>query len=365
MNFKFYFKESKLYDFLYFPGLVFSKERIEKSQGEYAGEEFYMKGYINLINRVEGKLKPYIKDIELFYDEQYTNSYDFVELITDIYTIFGYKDEKEYLNMLLDLDEKQIKSSIAYSILASNENNKEYSEEIMKKAENINKDQLISIIKELPVEPSTKWNLFMIIEEPMDHMRMYVNLMSSLLPIFEEIYYSYEDEVNNYGHYLVDFFNKNGSNGLKEISYSILDLDLIKDEENRVLISAIKQYALLVSSGSKNNYIVWGLKTEEYFKRMKEINENKVNERVHVFKNLGDKTRYEVLKLLAMGETSTKVIAKALGVSSATISYHISNLLQAKVIKPGITNDKYNYTVDYIFLEKIINELKEDMMFPN
>lgn len=363
MKFKFYPIESKIYDFLQFPSLVFKKERLERSLSEN-DKEIPLDSYINLINKAEEKLKPYIKDIELFYSKQFANSYDFIDLITDIHTNFGYKDEKEYLNMLLSLDEKQIITSIAYSIMASNENNRDFSEEIMKKAEAINKNEFLSIIKELPVEPATKWNLFLIIEEALKYMKMYVNLMYNLLPIFKEIYSSYEEEVKNYGQYLVDFLNKNGPEGLKEISYSILDTDIVNEEENIVLISAIEQYAVLISGTGKNNYIVWGVKTEEYFKKLKEVNENKVNERVQIFKNLGDKTRYEVLKLLSMEITSTKEIANTLGVSSATISYHLNNLLQAKIIKPGIANDKYNYIINYSFIEKIIDDFKEDIGIP-
>ncbi len=98
---------------------------------------------------------------------------------------------------------------------------------------------------------------------------------------------------------------------------------------------------------------------------MKEINENKTLERVQIFKNLGDKTRYEVLKLIAAGETSTKVIAKSLGVSSATVSYHLNNFLTSKVIRMDKSNNKFGYIVDYELLEDAIKGgFKKDLKFP-
>ena len=103
---------------------------------------------------------------------------------------------------------------------------------------------------------------------------------------------------------------------------------------------------------------------EEAFKKMKEINDNKINERVQVFKNLGDRTRYEVLKLIASGETSTKEIANRLGVTSATVSYHINNFLTSKVIKLDKSNTRFGYVVDYDLLNEIIEGLKEDLQFP-
>lgn len=103
---------------------------------------------------------------------------------------------------------------------------------------------------------------------------------------------------------------------------------------------------------------------EEAFRKMKEINENKIVERVQIFKNLGDKTRYEVLKLIAEGETSVKNIANQLGVSSATISYHINNFLTSKIIKFDKGKNKLNYVIDYELLEEVIKGLKDDLRFP-
>ncbi len=365
MKFKFYPIESKIYDFLEFPSLVFARERYEKSEEAHDHKELLMDDYFDLINKVEGKLKPYMKDIELFYMNQFLGDYNFIDLISKTNRIFGYKNEKEYLDMLSTLNEKEINRSIAYSIISSNESNQQYSEDIMARAEiiSLNKSELVLIIKDLPVEASTKWS-FLIVEEPTKYMKMYVDLMSNLLPIFEEVYSFYEEKVKVYGQYLVKFLNENGPKGLEEITYSILDPKVMDNEENNILISAMIPLSITISGVDKYNYVAWGLKIEEAFKRMKEINENKINERVQVFKNLGDKTRYEVTKLIASGKTSTKEIAKILSVSSATISYHLNNLLQAKVIKLDRTDNKYGYVVDYKLLEEIIKGFKEDLMFP-
>lgn len=364
MKFNFYPLESRLYDFIHFPALVFAKAHHESSESIYRNKDIPMEGYLDFINMAEEKLRPYIKDIEVFYSEKYLNSFDFIELISDVYTIFGHEDESAYLNMLRTLNEDQIISAIAYSILAGLEERKDFSKDLLRKAESLTGSELVSLIKDLPIEPGSKWNLFLIIQEPGRYMKIYVNLMYDLLPVFQEIYSLYREEVKICGHHLSAFLNERPE-GLKEISNSIIDRDIIRDEDNALLISAVEQYEILISGASRVNYMVWGLKTEEYFKKLKALNENKLNERVQIFKNLGDKTRYEVLKLLAGGQTSTKEIANALGVSSATISYHLSNLMQAKVIKPGLARDRYNYIINYSFLEEIINDFKKDILFPD
>lgn len=363
MNFKFYTIESRIFDFLEFPSLIFARARYEKSKEEDDLKIPYFADYLDLLNRVEVKLEPYVKDIEFFYMKNIHGEYDFIGLISSVYMIFGHNSEKEYLDMLLGLSEKDINKSIAYSIISDNENSLDYSEEIMSRAEalSLSKSELIALIKDLPTDAAAKWNLFLTIEEPVKYMKIYVDLMYKILPIFTDFYKQYEEEVGKYGQYLAEFLNEKGTKGLEEKTYSILDSKVINDDDNRIFISAVLQYAIAVMGVGRNSYIAWGLRMEEAFKRIKEVNENKINERVQVFKNLGDKTRYEVVRLIASGETSTKEIAQALGVSSATISYHINNLLQSKIIKIDRAESRYSYVVDHETLEKTINGLMQDL----
>ncbi len=103
---------------------------------------------------------------------------------------------------------------------------------------------------------------------------------------------------------------------------------------------------------------------EDSFKKLYEIREDKLSERVKIFKALGDKTRYETLKLLANGVTSIKEIAKSLNVSSATISYHINEFLTSGIITLKFENNKKaGYKIDYSKLTEVMNELKVDLNF--
>ena len=372
MKFRFYPKESKLYDFLRFPRLLFYKEEYEKDEYKESltGQnyrEVSMSNYLDFAQRAEDRLKPFALEIEKFYFKPLLlNSNNFIDLITRTETIFGYSNEKEFLYSLLDLKDHEINNSIVTSLILICEENEPYIEEIKDKAKEIssNKEKIISFIKDLPIDSALKWNLFMMIEDPLDYTKKYVELMLEIIPIFNEFYNSIEREVCDYGNHLEDYLNKNGSNAVSELTDHILDPKIIEQEEVSILISVVFSYAISISLRGKDNYIGWGLKVEDAIRQLKEINENKINERVQIFKNLGDKTRYEVLKLISSGETSTKSIAEALGVSSATISYHINNFLTSKVVKMDKIDNKYVYVVDYELLNRIIEEFKEDLKFP-
>lgn len=366
MKFKFYPKESRLYDFLLFPRLVFYIEEYKKNSKDYNFGQLISDDYLDFIRKVEAELLPYKEEIEEFYYMHDYSRYDFIELVFRLNNIFGYKDEISYLDMLEGLEENEIKISIVYSIMSYNEDFQLYSKEVIKHTKNIvsSEEKLISFIKDLPIDSSIKWDLFVVLKSPKDHMNKYVSLMKKIFPIFNQIYISYEGKINEYGKYLTDFLNKHGSKGLSNISYSIIDPKLMEPDKNNILISITGAYNVRIMGSTEKNYIAWGLKIEEAFKQMKEINENKTNERVQIFKNLGDKTRYEVVKLIAAGESSTKVIAEALNVSSATISYHLNNLVTSKIIKLDKYNGKYGYIIDYKLLEDVIWGFKEDLNFP-
>ena len=102
---------------------------------------------------------------------------------------------------------------------------------------------------------------------------------------------------------------------------------------------------------------------EEIFKSIKEKKENKLNDRIQIFKNLGDKTRYEVLKLIASGEYSNKKIAAALDVSGATISYHLNALFTAKIIRMEKNNNRIEYVIDKDLLMEAMEDLKRDLEY--
>ena len=95
------------------------------------------------------------------------------------------------------------------------------------------------------------------IDEPLKYTKIYVGLMTKLLPIFKDIYLPYEEEVKKYGEELVSFLNKKGAEGLREISYSILDASILDNKEvYTILISVFFSYTV---SSSYNGGQVYSL----------------------------------------------------------------------------------------------------------
>lgn len=369
MKYKFCKHESRIFDFLYLPRLLHYKK--ETNQDDLIEkQEIICKDHEKNIKKIQEKLRSYSKEIDtFFYMKEMHNEYDLLALITRVYHYEGYQNELDYLTFLKTLTDSEIKKSIVQALLVNKEDDMISLDDVTDQLEEIisNDHSIKDFIKNLSIDAAFKWNLFLIIEEPKKYIHQFVELMERLHPFFMEIYTPYKEEIILYGTQLADKLNKDINKSLNEITFDTLSVNLFPDQkEINVYISVLFPYTVsLASNPDQKNIIVWGLHMEETFKKLNEINENKTNERVQIFKNLGDKTRYEVLKLIASGITSTKEIAEKLGVSSATISYHISNFITTKVVKmDSTTNKKFGYIIDYDLLEHVFNELKEDLKFP-
>src|SRR5699024_5280613 len=360
MDYNFFVGKSKIYDFIKFPKLIYTRKNLEKYKDNYA--EIIDNSYVNMAKKAEGLLSLYKEEVEMYYMEDLS----FIELASRWGYIFKAKDIKEYLNIIVELDENKIITNMICSIISKLEKDKNY-EEVEEKAKNIikNEAKVLKFIKDLPIDSGEKWNLFVLMEEPEKYMKQYVGLMKKLLPIFEELYMEYNEKIRISGDNIVRTLEKEDPEYIEVLSNSKIDIDMIEGNKINILISAFDPYTLKLIDQSKIPFIVWGLEMEMAFKKIKEIDEEEIEERVQIFKNLGDRTRYEVLKLIAENETSTKVIANTLEVSSATISYHINNLAKSKIIKVNSPNERYKYTIDYKLLDEVIEDLKKDFNFIN
>lgn len=359
LKFKVANNHSKIFDFIEFPKLIFlTKESLEKDK-QNSNYDIVSQEDIEVMFNISNKLAPFKNKIEEFYGENIS----FIGCIRTLHSFFKYNSIDEYLKSLLELDEYTIKYKLLYGIMIK-ELDGDYNETYIEKAKEKSKEQneIVEYIKKLPLDSSLKWNFFCIFGEPKKYVEKYVDLMNNILPIFNEIYSSLETEIKTAA---IDLIKDLEDHGIEYVSNDILTVEALptdlKNNELNIVISLTEPYSIGLRVGSKDIYLSWGFKVKETMEKIRKINEDKINERIVSFKNLGDRTRYEVLKLVSKGICSTKIIAENLGVSSATISYHLSNLTTAKLIKVNKDNSTYGYEVNYEYIEWVISEFKSDI----
>ena len=82
-----------------------------------------------------------------------------------------------------------------------------------------------------------------------------------------------------------------------------------------------------------------------------------MNEKVKVFKAIGDETRLKILILLSSKNVCAKGIAKHLGISEAAVSQHIKTLKEAKLVIAY----KEGYYVMYELNKDVLENAKKFM----
>ena len=211
VNYKFYQAESRLYDFLIFPRFLYYSEEKERTQGQSNYEEYIEPEYHHFAKKLGEQLELFREDIAPFYHSQFSNDFDFIDLLLKGTGLIGFTDEQHYLANLANLSSREIQTYILSAMLVINSECSKI-KEAKDKAEQMSEDpaRVRSFIKELPIEAGTKWHLSLILEDPQEYVRRYVVLMEKLLPIFKQFYEPFTKQVQAYGAYLLNIINAEG-----------------------------------------------------------------------------------------------------------------------------------------------------------
>jgi DNA-binding transcriptional ArsR family regulator len=314
-------------------------------------EKEFDEQYQSWVKEIQSKLEPFRTQIQAFYlmDEYATQ--DLSHLLFNAFPIQGF-DSKSYFKFLLNQSSDTLKTKLYEALVLSNQEKVEE-----------HKNPIV-FIQGLDLDITYKWQLLLMIENPLQTIQSLTQLMSQLEPLFTHYYESVSKSVEALGEAMTTELNTLGSTLIETWSQGRIKGMTIGEQPLNLLISGIYQYEVMINPKKDHLNLVWGLKMKQAFDHMNQAVENKLTERVTVFKNLGDKTRYEVIKWISTGMTSVKEIAAKVGVSSATISYHISELLKSKIIILENQNKKFSYVIDYTYLNEVIQDMKIDLDFP-
>lgn len=353
MKFKFDSNVSRIYDYLLFPRIYYFNEETDE---EDLLEKVMDERYIKFTQKSMEDLAPFAQEIDKYYQKGAYAQYEFCNILLHAFKIYDYKDENDYFSDLLRMEEDDLRKELIKSLLSM---------EVEAVTDDLNASNAMKYINGLKIEASNKWNLLMMVQNPKEHLENFIKLLHQVQPYFEQYYEKTKNLLLETGSKLSNLLSGNNTNEVfKQITKDSIDYDFTGIENCYIYISSVFPYTLRFISSEECRF-VWGLDMEKSFEKIQEIHENKMMQRVKIFKSLGDQTRYETLKLLASGMTSIKDIASQLDVSSATISYHINEFLTSGVvIISREKNKKAGYIVDYKRIEEVMENLKKDLNFP-
>ncbi|MFW5864881.1 MAG: helix-turn-helix domain-containing protein [Candidatus Izemoplasmataceae bacterium] len=355
MNIKVNFKAGEIYDLLSLPRYVYLQKGNQswKQFNDKLDKEVSNPSYNQMIHDFTEKLTPLYETIQMFYVDEFLSSYDFFNLLMHAYPLDAFDDVFSYLNHIKA--DKDLRKTLFKSLNDVNDDLESIDYKVLDDSL-----KLMNYLKSLPTEISYKWQLLTLFESPTNYLDTFIQLMKEITPVYETIKDNHLDKVKAVAKQLESVFQDDYQNQFRKLTKNLVDSSLLHGLQS-IYISVAFPYSFMIQQTTHKEVLIWGLYMEEGFEMLKVSIDDEINHRVQIFKNLGDKTRYDVLKLIARGITSTKKIAELLHVSSATISYHINALVTANmIILSSDKNKKYDINKNALnsIWEAFMNDLE-------
>lgn len=242
----------------------------------------------------------------------------------------------ELISEIKGLSEEEVKGSIISEILELKDRSNEL-EDLMK-----DDKKVIEIIESLNCSSSMKWTLFTFLNNIKKNMDEFIDFLEKYIKDYEKVVNKRIDEMKIFNDYIERNIEEVGLEFLKSITGGIWNLDDYED----IYVSTmhINSMSLAGTTLEDEIYIFIGSNFEE---TLKQINgADKVSENVSLFKGLGDMTRFNILKLLIEKEVYGQEIADAVGISMATVNYHMTFLMTTKVVQLKRNGQKTYYSLN-------------------
>ena len=338
---------------LLYPILILKKNRDEERPSTQLEQQ--LEDIVEEMRHMSVPLETYMDKILYFYKDDVLRMF-----FINVKTLLRYRSFDEYVEFLQSMDEVLIKKQLMTSIVKQDE------EELVveDKVEELvgNQFAFLDFLKYLPIDDTLRWNYFTIMSQPKKFVEDFISLHQTIKPIFDKVYAEYlpileksytefEATIREHPTIVAEAFT-----GTKEIE----EIDWTSDD-----ISVIPTLLLSDFFFQDSEILLLGAKSLEVIQHFIQTRLDKQQERINVFKNLGDKTRYQIFCEIAKGTKSVKKIAEQLGITSATVSYHINELVLSNLVVQGWNKKDCLKAIHTELITEVMNGLMEDSLMTN
>lgn len=256
------------------------------------------------------------------------------------------KDLEEYFMNLRNQEDGDLKKEIFKAL--------EF-DEFIYDIEEASMDLIIEKINMSDFDSDIKWFLLSFIKNPLDYIERFIELIEEYLPIYNQLKDSFRDEYKDFVKWIDD---KLVTHGIDYIDQHLEFLNLSQYTEvhlNYSLFDLLSSHVF--SDGSI--YIYVGIMFKEYVKERKDKLD--IDKHLMIYKVLSDKTRFNIIKILINEESYGQEIAKKLGITTATVSYHIDYLMGASLIITKRKSRRLYYSINKDVVKQSISFLKKEL----
>lgn len=216
-------------------------------------------------------------------------------------------------------------------------------------------DLIIEKLDKEDFHSDIKWFKLALINNPMEYIYKFIGLIHEYLPLYEEIKEDFKEEYNNF----VIWIEKNiNSQGIDFIEGYLGFLNLSQYSEvylNYSLFDLLSSH----SYSDRSLHIYIGIMFKNYVEE--QMNKEDIDKHLMVYKVLSDKTRFEIIKLLTEEESYGQGIAEKLGVTTATVSYHMDYLLGASLITTKRKSRRLYFSINKDQIKESISFLEKEL----
>lgn len=255
------------------------------------------------------------------------------------------KDLDEYFRNLLEQNEDDLRKDIFKAL--------EFGELIEYKDENF--IDLIEKIDKEDLDSDVKWYLLSLIKEPKLYVKRFTGLIEEYLPLYQQLKDRYW---KSYMEFVEWIDGKLLDHGIDFIDEHLEFINLRQYDEvqlNFTLFNLISSYHY--GEGSVHLFI--GLMFKKFVDDQKDKKD--IDKHLTVYKVLSDKTRFDILNILIDEESYGQEIAEKLGITTATVSYHMDYLLGASLILIKRKSRRIYYSVNKEQIKNSISFLEKEL----
>lgn len=285
-------------------------------------------------------------------------------IISDIFITYNelwkYSNLGDYFEFISNLNATDIKFRLIKKLLKDISNGNSDDEiEVKSKEISQNDEKNLEFIKNLDIDSSVKWDLFCLIQEPEKYRDEYVEYMKDFSSKFYKVYDKRRKAISEFNNYIEDNLNKEGFKFLNNIANNVFKYDSF--DKVYISTSYTNYYSLTYEVVENMAYISLGLGFEEVFAKFAGKEEDKLQRNLNIYKNFSDRTRFKILKLLIeKDDYYSKDIAQKLGITGATVSYHMDYLFSSNIIQIDRKNRKNICTINKDVIRESIDYLIEE-----
>lgn len=195
---------------------------------------------------------------------------------------------------------------------------------------NILKDEkkTIQFIRNLELESAIKWEVFEFFQEAKPSLEKLAVFLESYYPLCKAVLQKNKAFIEEFNAYLIGGIEDNGEDFIRKNTVGSIDFSDV--EEICVASAFFNSHSLSFSYKKNMLHIYFGTKFKEVVKGL--LGEEQMDINLNILKNISDKTRFQILMLLKDKELYGQEIAEKVGITMATVSYHMSYLMISNMV---------------------------------